>query len=182
MQTSELLEPIEHMVHGGKAVVTADDATLIAMMQWAIASGKSATFYVPITQSRALTRLFWSPRRIKEIGMELVSSEERARIESELDVKDMGPWYSNNIQCGCGGMYGAYEFIKQGLAVHGRDWLGAVMALKNVGIVRINPAQDAFCPVCKAMLLRGHYYYMPGPNDTMDYGCCGGEIPITMMV
>ena len=62
------------------------------MMQEALKAGRSATFYVPPAQAQAVMRWYWTPRRVKEVGMELVSLEERNRIEAELKVKDMGPW------------------------------------------------------------------------------------------
>ena len=144
MQTSEsLLSCIEAVVNGGKAVVSADNSIIIAMMQEALKNGRSATFYVSPEQAQAVMRWYRTPGRIKEIGIEPVSKEERARIESELEVKDMGPWFSNRIECPCGGVYGAFEFMQQGLRQHGRDWVGAVMELKNTAVLRINPAQDA---------------------------------------
>src|SRR6266576_2539342 len=111
MQPPEsFVSSVEPLVEGGKAVVTADDSTLIAMMLHTLNTGRSATFYVSPEQARAVMRLYWSPWRVKEIGMERVSEEERARIESELGVKDMGPMFSNRLECSCGGVYGAYEF------------------------------------------------------------------------
>ena len=51
-------------------------------------------------------------RRLAEWGMEPLSQEERDRIVSELHEKDMGEFYSNRIECPCGSVYGAFEFIK----------------------------------------------------------------------
>lgn len=179
MQTSEsLISSIEAVVNGGKAVVSADNSIIVAMMQEALKHGRSATFYVSPAQAGAVMRWYWTPGRIKEIGMEPVSMEERARIESELGVKDMGPFFSNRIECPCGGVYGAFEFMQQGLRQHGRDWVGAVVELKNASVIRINPAQDAFCPQCNHMLIRNHWYEMVADDGTLIYGCCSGEIPI----
>jgi hypothetical protein len=99
-------------------------------------------------------------------------------MESELGVKDMGPWFSNRVHCPCGGVYGAFEFMQQGLREHGRDFVGAVVELKNTAVLRINPTQDAFCPQCNQILIRGHWYGMYAPDGTLIYGCCSGEIPI----
>jgi len=169
-----LLSSIEATVNAGKAVVTADNSVIIAMMLEALKHGRSATFYVPPALAQAVMRIYWTPRRIKEIGMEPVSEDERARIESELGVKDMGPWFSNRIECPCGGVYGGFEFIQQGLQVHGRNWVGAVIELKNTAVLRINPAQDVFCPTCTQVLAPVHYYEMRMPNGTLSYGCCYG--------
>jgi hypothetical protein len=173
MQTSEL-SSIEAAVNGGRAVVSADDSIIVAMMQEALKNGRSATFYVSPVQAQAVMRLYYTPRRVKEIGMEAVSKEERDKIESELGVKDMGPWFSNRIQCPCGGVYGAFEFMEQGLRQHGRDWVGAVVQLKDTAVLRINPAQDAFCPKCGQILILGHWYGMYAPDGTLIYGCCSG--------
>jgi hypothetical protein len=174
--SQSLLASIEATVSGGKAVVTADDSVIVAMMMETLARGRSATFYVPPERAEAVMRWYWTPQRIKAVGMELVSEEERARIEKKLGVKDMGPWYSNRLQCGCGGVYGAYEFIEQGLKQHGKDWVGAVVEMKNTAVLRINPAQKAFCPQCSALMMGNHWYEMLDGRGTMIYGCCSGEI------
>lgn len=183
MSSSEsVLRPIEAAVHDGKIVVTAESSIVVAMMQEAIKAGRSATFYVTPAQAQAVMRWYWTPSRVKAIGLERVSDEERARIETELGVKDMGPWFSNRIECSCGGVYGGFEFIKQGLEHHGKNWVGAVVALKNTAVLRINPAQDAFCPKCGLILITNHWYAMYQPDGTMSYGCCSGEIPGTILV
>jgi hypothetical protein len=38
--------------------------------------------------------------------------------------------FSNHIHCSCGGIYGMFEFVEQGLRERGRDWVGAVVELK----------------------------------------------------
>lgn len=177
--SEDLLSSIEATVNAGKAVVTADNSIVISMMLEALKRGWTATFYVPPAQAQAVMRLYWTPRRIKEIGMETVSQEERDKIESELGVKDMGPWLSNRIECPCGGVYGAFEFMQQGLEVHGKNWVGAVVELKNTAVLRINPAQSAFCPQCHQVLAPVHYYEMRMPNGTLSYGCCYGPDVIT---
>jgi hypothetical protein len=171
MTPKSLLSSIDAVVDGGKAVISGDDSIIISMVQEALKNGRSVTFYVSRPQARAVRRWFWIPRRIDEIGMELVSQEEKARIESELQVPDMGEFFSNRIQCPCGGVYGAYEFVQQGLREHGRDWLGVVLGFENTSVIRVNPPIDAICPNCNQLLMRGHYYWMG-----RDYGCCSGEI------
>jgi hypothetical protein len=179
MQTSESwLSSIESIVNGGKAVVSADKGSVVAMMLEALVNGRSATFYVPPAQAQAVMRLFWTPGRVKEYGYEPVSMEERIRMETELGVKDMGPWFSNRIQCPCGGVYGAFEFLQQGIRQHGMEWVGAVVALKNTAVLRINPAQEAFCPKCNALLILNHNYGMYFDDGTLIYGCCSGGISL----
>ena len=171
MTPTSLLSTIDAVVDSGRAVISGDDSIIIGMVQEALKNGRSVTFYVARPQARAVRRWFWTPRQIDEIGMELVSREEKARLESELQVPDMGEFYSNRIQCPCGGVYGAFEFVQQGLREHGRDWLGVVLGFENTSVIRINPAIDVICPICSQMMMRGHYYWMG-----RDYGCCSGDI------
>jgi hypothetical protein len=178
MELVALLNSIEPVVNGGKAVVSADNSIIIAMMQEALRHGRSATFYVSPGQAQAVMRWYWTPGRIKEIGMHAVSEEERAKIESELELTGWGAMFSNRIECSCGGVYGMFEFLQQGLREHDRDWIKAVMQLKDTSVLRINPALDAFCPQCGQILITNHWYSMRMPNGTLSYGCCSGEIPI----
>ena len=175
MELVALLNSIDAVVNGGKAVVSADNSIIIAMVQEALKHGRSATFYVSPEQGQAVMRWYWTPGRIKEIGMEAVSNEEKAKIESELGFKCAGYWFSNRIQCpNCGSVYGMFEFMQQGLREHDRDWVKAVLDLQNTAVLRVNPALDAFCPKCKQILPTGHWYEMRMPNGTLSYGCCKG--------
>jgi hypothetical protein len=70
MQISEsLLMSIEAVVNGGKAVVSADNSIIVAMMQEALTHGRSATFYVSPAQAQAVMRLFCPPGESKKSGM-----------------------------------------------------------------------------------------------------------------
>jgi hypothetical protein len=179
MERVASLNSIDAVVGAGKAVVSADDSIVIAMVQEALRHGRSSTFYVSPEQGQAVMRWYWTPGRIKEVGMETVSNEERARIESELGFKCVGTWFSNRIECPCGGVYGMFEFIQQGLREHDRDWIKAVLGLKNTAVLRVNPALDAICPDCNQGLISNHWYHMREPDkETLIYGCCSGEIPI----
>lgn len=169
-----LLSAIDKVVHGGKAIVSADNSIIIAMVQEALSHGRSTTFYVSPEQGQAVMRWYWTPGRVKEIGMEAVSTEERAKIETELGFKCAGTWFSNRLQCSCGGVYGMFEFMQQGLREHDRDWIKAVLELKNTAVLRVNPGLDAFCPQCHQMFITGHWYEMKMPNGTLSYGCCKG--------
>jgi hypothetical protein len=174
MELVALLNSIESVVNGGKAVVSADNSIIIAMVQEALGHGRSETFYVSPVQGQAVMRWYWTPGRIKEIGLQAVSEEEKAKIESELDLTGWGQMFSNRIECPCGGVYGMFEFLQQGLREHDRDWIKSVMQLKDVSVLRINPALDAFCPQCSQFLPTGHWYQMRMPNGTLSYGCCSG--------
>jgi hypothetical protein len=176
MEFVQLLKSVDEVVSGGKAVVSADNSIIVAMMQEALRHGRSATFYVTPEQGQALMRWYWTPARIKEIGMEPVSKDERAKIESDLGIQCVGStWFSNRVQCpSCGGVYGMFEFMKQGLREHDRDWINSVLQLKNTGVVRINQALDTYCPDCNDLLLNNHWYQM----GALIYGCCSGIITV----
>src|SRR5262245_692987 len=100
------LHAIEAVVRDGKAVVSGDDNAVVAAVKDAIESGRTATFYVSRTQADIVLGWYFTPQRIKELGMKPVSKEEKERIESELGVKETASLYSNRIQCGCGAEYG----------------------------------------------------------------------------
>jgi hypothetical protein len=177
MNASEsLLKSIEEVVNAGKTVISADKSVVVSIIQEALSKGQTVTFFAPPDQAQAVMRLYWSPRRIKEIGLERIPDEERARIESELGVP--GPaGFSNYVQCSCGGVYGEFEFMEQGIREHGKDWVKGILELKNTATLRINPGQDAICPKCNLTLRPGHWYEMQADDKTLIYGCCTGEIP-----
>ena len=178
METVALLSSIEAAVNGGKAVVSADSSIIVAMMQEALTLGRSATFYVSPEQGDAVMRWYWTPGRIKEWGMEVVSDNEKAKIESELGFRCAGTWSSNRIKCPrCESVYGMFEFMQQGLREHDKDWIKAVLELKNTGVLRVNSDLDAFCQQCDLVLPVAHDYLMRMPNGTLSYGCCRGGIP-----
>jgi hypothetical protein len=172
MERSSSLSAIEAVVGSGKAVISGDDSSIVAAVQEALMHGRSVNFYVSRAQFQAVMRWYWTPRRIEETGIELVTREERERIESELHVKDTGSLYSNRIQCPCGQVYGAFEFIQQGIREHGREFVGAVLELENTSVIRVNPPTVAVCPSCDTMAIAGHHY-----EWGQRYGCCGGVIP-----
>lgn len=178
MELVSLLKSVEATVNGGKGVVSADNGVVVAMIQNALKSGRSATFYVSPAQAQAVMRWYWTPGRIKEIGYEAVSSEERDRIESELGITCKGSWFSNRAECPtCGAVYGMFEFMQQGLREHDRDWVKAVLELKNASVIRVNQALDALCAQCNGLIIHGHWYGMHADDGTLIYGCCSGEIP-----
>ncbi|WP_251094826.1 hypothetical protein [Streptomyces sp. Caat 7-52] len=162
----EAFTAIDEVVRGGQVVMAADDGSVLATVREAIKSGRSATFYLPRTQADAIKAWYWSPGRIKEAGMEPVSPEEKARIESELGVKCTGSAYSNKLSCECGGVYGAFEFLQQGIREHGKEMVEAIFALENASVIRVNPNNSAICAKCNVRMLAGHEY------DYRNYGCC----------
>ncbi|MEU0950150.1 hypothetical protein ABZ379_47020 [Streptomyces canus] len=172
MKSGSLAE-IDAVVGDGRIVMSGDDSAVVAAVQDALKAGRSVTFYLSLGQAEAVKAWYWSPRRIKDRGMEPVSREERERITSELGVKDIGPAHSNRIDCECGAQYGAFEFIGQGIKEHGQDAVDAVLALESAYVLRVNPVTPAVCAACGARISVGHDYDMASR-----YGCCRTEAPV----
>ncbi|MGW3710108.1 hypothetical protein ACWDN6_08115 [Streptomyces albogriseolus] len=172
MNSSSFAE-IDALVRDGRIVMSGDDSSVVAAVQDALKAGRTVTFYLSLGQAEAVKAWYWSPRRIKERGMEPVSREERERITSELRVKDIGPAHSNRIECECGAQYGAFEFIRQGIDEHGKESVDAVLALENAYVLRVNPVTPAVCAACGARISVGHEYDMASR-----YGCCRTEAPV----
>jgi hypothetical protein len=173
MERAALLGIVEAAVQGGKAVVSADNSIIVAMVQEALRAGRTATFYTSPEQAEAVMGWFWTPRRVKEVGLELVSKEEMAKIEYELGIKNPGTWFSNRVPCeNCGHVYGMFEFLQQGLHEHGRNLIDATLELKNTSVLRINPQLKSVCPQCKQYSSTAHWYQMRGQLGDMTYGCC----------
>ncbi|MEU9127815.1 hypothetical protein AB0D08_06825 [Kitasatospora sp. NPDC048540] len=170
------LDSIDAIIGSGKAVISADDSGIVAAVQQVAMSGRSATFYVSRAQAAIIREWYWTPRRIRERGLEPVSPEEKAQIHSELGIQETGTLYSNRIQCTCGSTYGAFEFVQQGIREHGREALAEVLALETASVIRVNPVQVAVCPGCNREItplaswtgwrVSHEYEMVPG------YGCC----------
>ena len=165
-----MTDHIEATVGDGKATISADDYTIVAVVQETIRSGKSASFYLSPDQANTVRAWYWTPERVKASGIRVVSSEEKARIESELGIENIGSFRCTRIQCECGHIYGAFEFLQQGIRQHGADAVKAVFALKNSTFLRANPSLVVVCPDCNQLLGGGIEY------DCDRYGgCCYQE-------
>ncbi|MFB6836617.1 hypothetical protein [Streptomyces sp. NPDC056361] len=167
------LDSVEAVVGGGRAVISADDSTVVAAVQDTLRHGRSATFYLTPEQAATVRSWYWTPKRVAERGLEPVSNEELQRIESELGVGGMGHSYSNRVACECGAVYGAFEFVQQGIAEHGKEQVDAVLALEDVYVLRVNPVNASVCPACTRGILVGHEYDMASR-----YGCSRTEAPV----
>lgn len=164
---SSPLAHIEAAVNSGKAVVSAGDEVIVSMVQEAIFSGKSVSFYLSRTQADAISEWYWTPSRVAETQLEPVSSEEILKIESELGIEGVEGFRSNRIQCACGGTYGAFEFLQQGVREHGGAVVKSIFSLKDTYFLRVNPALAAICPDCNEILSGPHYY-----GGTNYASCC----------
>lgn len=172
------LDFVDAVVEGGACVISAERSSILKIVQETVNSGRSATFYVTLPQFDAINEWYWTAERRSYLKVEQVSDDEKLRIESELGIRNAGFHFSNRITCGnCGSVYGAYEFVQQGMKEHGRETVEAAFALSNAAIVRVNPSTVAVCQSC-AQILRivggtivPHYYSMDR------YGCCMGGTP-----
>lgn len=168
---ARFFKAVEEVVKEGKAVISADDSVIVNVIQQTVRSEKSATFFVTHDQSDMIMRWFFTNERIKRMGMEPVSKEEKQRIEEKLGVKETGSLYSNTLRCGCGAEYGAFEFIQQGIREHGSDFVSNVLEFEETSVIRVNPPIRLVCSECNQRLLGGHYYcWVNG------YLCCSSEV------
>ncbi|MCP9960124.1 hypothetical protein [Streptomyces sudanensis] len=165
------LDTVESVVRDGKVVISADDSTVVAMVQDAVMSGRAVTFYLSRAQFTAVNAWYWTPTRIRAVGMEAVTHEEKARIESELGIRISGSSYSNRIECHCGRGYGTFEFVQQGIREHGREAVAAALELEVSHVLRVNQPLTAVCPDCDEELLARHDYKQD------KYACCKDTKP-----
>jgi hypothetical protein len=100
---------------------------------------QTVSFYLSTCQANAVRAWYWTPERFKASGIKVVSSEEMARIKSELGIENIESIRCGRIQCDCGHAYGAFEFLQQGAREHGVDAVAAVFALTNSTFLRANP-------------------------------------------
>jgi hypothetical protein len=165
-----LLTHIEAVVGSGKAAISADDHSIVAVVQETIRSGKSASFYLSSEQADAVRAWYWTPERVEASGIKVVSSDEKDRIESELGIENMESFRCTRIQCECGHVYGAFEFLQQGIRQHGADAVKEVFALESSTFLQANPSFVVVCPNCDQLLGGGIEY------DCDSYGgCCYQE-------
>ncbi|MDT7766941.1 MAG: hypothetical protein QOC63_6361 [Mycobacterium sp.] len=63
------LNHLEAVVNSGKAILSADDDTIVALVKETIDSGGKATFYLSSAQADAVLSWFFTPERIRTVGM-----------------------------------------------------------------------------------------------------------------
>ncbi|MEE1749222.1 hypothetical protein [Streptomyces sp. JV184] len=166
-----LLTSIDGVVGSGNNVISADGPTVISLVKSATKSGLSATFYLPQSQYDAVIDWYWTPERKRRYGLERVSDQEKGRIESDLGVSDAEILYSNRIPCPeCGHVYGAFEFMQQGIRQHGREIAEVALKMNNACVLRVNPHQIPVCPNCDFVMSAEAHYYI-----CAKYGCSRKE-------
>ncbi|WP_310717681.1 hypothetical protein [Streptomyces lydicus] len=176
---------VDEAVSGGDCVIAASDDAMLNLIKGAVEAGISATFYVSRGIAEAVMSWYWTPERIKELGVEVVSPDELSKIEKELGFTDV-IHFANRTPCeNCGHVYGAFEFVDQGIRAHGREAVASVLAMKTAVLIRVNPSEVSICPNCGQRITRGalklgerivggtevpHHY-----GGTSAYaGCCTG--------
>ncbi|WP_328398966.1 hypothetical protein OHS70_18885 [Streptomyces sp. NBC_00390] len=166
----ESLGDIESVVAGRRAVMMAEDSVVVDVVKSVVKSGRTATFYLTPDQFAAVNAWYWTPHRMKHMGLEPVLDAEIAQIASALGIEQSAlsacSAYSNRIACPCGHTYGALEFVQQGITEHGLAATQRVFNLKDTAVIRANSHQQVSCPTCRRRLATPHYYVYWG------YGCC----------
>jgi len=143
-------------------VISSGDEAIVASVKNAVSSGSVATFYISHKQFEMVVRWYWTNERIARYKLQPVSGEEIARISSEFGIKDGATWYFNRRACDfCGKEYGAFEFIQQGIAEHGKEMVNFILGSKEVSVVNVNLPSFAICPQCKNIILPAAAYHMP---------------------
>ncbi|WP_158692648.1 hypothetical protein [Streptomyces roseochromogenus] len=147
-----LLGHIEAVVESGRAVISADEANIVAIVQEATKSRKTASFYLSRDHADAFKETHWTTERVKAEQLEAVSDEERSRIESELGLNNIGSFRITRLKCDCGATYGPFEFFQQGVREHGLEAVKSIFEMKNASFIRVNPALTPVCPNCNQVL------------------------------
>ncbi|MFE1775324.1 hypothetical protein [Streptomyces sp. NPDC059008] len=146
---------IDDFIGSGSCVLSASDEAVLEIIKKAVEGGISASFYVSRGMAEAITSWYWTPERIRETGVEEVSTDELRRIEKELGLKDV-IHFANRTPCeNCGHVYGAFEFIEQGLREHGREMVEATLEMKETALIRVNPSEVSVCPKCNEKITEG---------------------------
>jgi hypothetical protein len=71
-----LLSHLEAVLNSGKAITSADDDAIVALVKETIDSGRKATFFLSSAQSNAVRSWFFTPEPISTPEMQPVSAEE----------------------------------------------------------------------------------------------------------
>ncbi len=164
------LGAIDDIVAEGKAVVSGADEEIVTLVKRAIEDCRSASFYLTRGQAHAIRDWYWTPERIEQTGLRPISTEEAARIRTELGVTGITNFRYAPMQCECGHIYGAFDFLQQGVRTHGLEAVNAVFSLKNSTFLQVNPTFVPVCPNCDHKLMRSKLG--DGEYDCEEYGGC----------
>ena len=170
MRSVSYLDEIDSVVATGKAVIGSSDQEIVDILKEAIGSGRSASYYLPRDQAEVLREWYWTPERIKITGITQISVEETERIRDDLSVNVTNFRFAP-FTCECGSVYGAFDFLQQGIREHGLETVTAIFSLKHSTFFQVNPNFIPVCPSCDRRLseiskVRGWAY------DCDQYGGC----------
>jgi hypothetical protein len=177
---------IETLVHQGKTVVSSEDSAIIEWAIKTITGGRTATLYLKPTVFEAIRRWYWTPERVKLVGLKPISAELAAKVKSDFNIEVDG--YANSLDCPrCGQPYSTYEFIQQGFEEHGKEFVRTAFSLKRAAILEINPVQNTICRNCRLHILsagvvegaariRIHYHYDYWCVEGNAYACCSDSV------
>ncbi|MGZ5474801.1 MAG: hypothetical protein ACXWG4_12665, partial [Thermoanaerobaculia bacterium] len=128
--SDSLLSHVDALAASGKAVLSADDDTIVAIVKETIRSDQTASFYLTRAQAVAVREWYWTPERTRATGIRPISADEDEKIKSELGL-DVTNFRYAPIECDCGHSYGAFDFLAQGIQQHGRDAVQEVFSLEK---------------------------------------------------
>jgi hypothetical protein len=177
------LDAIQTLVHQGKTVVSSEDS---AVFKWAterIAAGDNLTLYLKPTVFEAIRRWYWTPHRIRLVGLQPVSAELNERVRSDFGIDIDG--HANSLDCPrCGDSYSTYEFIQQGIEEHGEKMVRRTFSLERAAVLQINPVQNIICRTCRLHILNArrednviiYYTYDYSCVEGNAYACCSSHI------
>lgn len=140
-----MLTEIDAIAATGNAVLAGGDDGVVEVVKAAILADVSAAFYLTQEQSRAVKDWYWTPERIRSRGLREVSEEESERIKLELGL-DLPNFRFTPKKCECGHLYGAFDFLQQGIKQHGLETVRSVFTLKYATLLQVNPTFKAVCP------------------------------------
>jgi hypothetical protein len=165
---------IETLVHQGKTVVSSENSAIIKWAMETISEGRTATLYLKPTVFEAIRRWYWTPERVKIVGLEPISAEQAAKVKSDFNIEVDG--YANSLDCPrCGHRYSTYEFIQQGIEEHGEEVVRNTFSTRQAAILQINPVQNTVCRNCRLHIISAR------PQDDVkiyynyDYWCVQGN-------
>lgn len=141
-----MLTEIDAVAATGKAVLAGGDDGVVEVVKAAILADVSAAFYLTQEQSQAVKDWYWTPERVRSRGLEIVSTEENERIKSELGL-DIPGFRFTPKKHECGHLYGAFDFLQQGIKQHGLETVRSVFNLKYASLFQVNPTFQPICPV-----------------------------------
>jgi hypothetical protein len=176
---------IQTLVHQGKTVVSSEDSSIIEWAITAATAGRTATLYLKPNVFEAIRRWYWTPERVKLVGLKPISAQQAEKVQSDFNIEVDG--YANSLDCPrCGHPYSTYEFIQQGIEEHGEEFVRTAFQLRQAAILELNPVQNTICRNCRLHILsagdveleraRIHYHYDYWCVEGNAYACCSNYV------